>query len=108
MAEFIESMIDDRKGIVDIMIVSTSVVPTVYSDGMANWKGAGVGIVVITPEKLVMEKSLWFSFLATNNEAEYEALFAGLAMVNQLRGEVVEVYLDSRLVVGQVNGKFEA
>ena len=29
-------------------------------------------------------------------------------MVNQLRGEVVEVYLDSRLVVGQVNGKFEA
>ena len=36
MAEFIESMIDDRKGIVDIMIVSTSVVPTVYSDGMAN------------------------------------------------------------------------
>ena len=108
VAEFIESMIDDRKGIVDIMIVSTSVVPTVYSDGMANWKGAGVGIVVITPEKLVMEKSLWFSFLATNNEAEYEALFAGLAMVNQLRGEVVEVYLDSRLVVGQVNGKFEA
>ena len=41
MAEFIESMIDDRKGIVDIMIVSASVVLTweVYTDGAANEKG---------------------------------------------------------------------
>ena len=37
--------------------------------------------MVITPEKLVMEKSLRLGFLATNN-AEYEAMLAGLAMVN--------------------------
>ena len=43
-----------------------------------------------------------------NNETEYEDLLAGLAMVNELGGEVVEVYSNSRLVVGQVNGKFEA
>ena len=77
-------------------------------DGAANWKGVGVGIVVIIPKTLVMEKSLRLDFLATNNEAEYETLLARLAMVNQLRGEVVEVYSDSRLVVGQVNGEFEA
>lgn len=29
-------------------------------------------------------------------------------MVNKLRGKVVEVFLDSRLVVGQINGEFEA
>ena len=56
----------------------------------------------------MMEKSLRLGFLATNNEAKYEALLAGMAMVKKLRGEVVEVYSDSQLVVGQVNGEFEA
>ena len=56
--------------------------------------------MLITPEKLIMEKSLRLSFLATNNEAEYEALLAGVAMVRQLGGDRVELYFDSRLVVG--------
>ena len=55
-----------------------------------------------------MEKSLRSGFLATNNEAEYEALLAGVAMVRLLGGEMVELYSDSRLIVGQVNGDFEA
>ena len=38
--------------------------------------------MVITPKKLVMEKSLRLGFLATNNEAEYKAVLAGMAMVN--------------------------
>lgn len=52
-----------------------------YTDGAANRRGSGIGIVLIIPEKLVMEKSLQLSFLATNNEAEYEALLARMAMV---------------------------
>ena len=64
--------------------------------------------MLITPEKLIMEKSLRLRFLATNNEVEYEALLAGIAMVRQLGGEMVELYFDSRLVVGQVNEDFEA
>ena len=63
---------------------------------------------MITPEKLVMEKSLRLGFLTTNNETVYEALLAGMAMVKKLGGEVVKVYSDSRLVVGQVSGEFEA
>ena len=35
-------------------------------------------------------------------------MLAEVAMVRQLGGEVVELYPDSRLVVGQVNGEFEA
>ena len=69
-------------------------------DGVSNRKRAGIEIVLITPEKLIMEKSLRLSFLATNNEAEYEALLAGVAMVRQLGGDRVELYFDSRLVVG--------
>ena len=56
----------------------------------------------------MIEKSLRLGFLATNNEAKYEALLAGMAMVKKLGGEVIEVYSDSQLVVGQVNGEFEA
>ena len=110
MAKFTESMVDDRKGIVEAIAVSISVVAIweVYTDGAANQNGSGVGIVLITSEKLVMEKSLRLGFLATNNEAEYEALLARMVMVKKLGGEVVEVYSDSRLVIGQVNGEFEA
>ena len=64
--------------------------------------------MLVTPKKLVMEKSLRLGFLATNNEAEYEVLLAGMAMVSQLRREVVELYSNSWLVVGQVNGDFDA
>ena len=64
--------------------------------------------MLITPEKLVIEKSLRLGFLATNNEAEYEVLLARMTMVNKLGGEAIEVYSDSQLVVGQVNGEFEA
>ena len=67
-----------------------------------------MGIVLVTPEKLIVEKSLRLGNLAMNNEAEYEALLAGMAMVNKLEGEVIKIYSDSRLVVGQVNGEFEA
>ena len=110
IAEFIENVANKGKGIVEIMTISVSVVPTweVYTDGVANRKGAGVGAVLITPEKLVMEKLLRLGFLAMNNGAEYKALLARMAMVNKLKGEVIEVYLDSRLMVGQVNEKFKA
>ena len=47
-------------------------------------------------------------FKASNNEAEYEALLAGLRAILDLRAQEVEVCLDSRLVVNQDEGSFEA
>ena len=46
----------------------------VYVDGATNQKGSNVGLVLISPEKIIIEKSLRLGFSATNNEAEYEAL----------------------------------
>ena len=77
----------------------------VYVDGAANQKGSGVGLVLISPEKLIVEKSLRLGFSATNNEAEYEALLEGMSMVQKMGGKSV---LDSRLIVGQVKGELEA
>ena len=53
-------------------------------DRAANQKGFGVGLVLISPEKLIMEKSLRLGFSATNNETEYEALLEGMSMVQRM------------------------
>ena len=42
----------------------------VYVDGASNQKGSGVGLVLISPEKIIIEKSLRLDFSATNNEAD--------------------------------------
>ena len=70
--------------------------------------GSEVGLVLISPEKTIIEKSLRLWFLATNNESEYEALLQGMAMVQKMWGKTIEMFSDSRLVVGQVNGELEA
>ena len=56
--------------------ISQYCLPTweVYVDGASNQKGSGVGLVLVSPEKVVVEKSLRLDFLATNNEAKYETL----------------------------------
>ena len=63
---------------------------------------------MISPEKIIIEKSLRLDFSATNNEAEYETLLIGMAMVQRMSGKLVKVFSDSRLVIGQVKGEFEA
>ena len=80
----------------------------VYVDGATNQWGSGVGLVLVSPEKITIEKSLRLGFSATNNEAEYEALLIRMAMVQKMGGKTVEMFSDSRLVVGQVKGELEA
>ena len=72
----------------------------VYVNGASNHKGSKVGLVLISPKRIKIEKSLRLGFSATNNEAEYEALLAGMTMVQKMDGKVVEIFFDSRLVVG--------
>ena len=79
-----------------------------YVDGAANQRGSGVELVVVSPEKITVEKSLRLGFSATNNKTEYETLLVGMAIVQKMGGKAVEVFSDSRLVVGQVKGELEA
>ena len=62
----------------------------------------------MSPEKVVIEKSLRLDFSATNNEAKYEALLVGIAMVQRMGGKSIKLLSDSRLVVDQVRGEYEA
>ena len=107
VAEFIEppleetSMTPNMNGkLVGIISLQEPLFWKVYVDGVANQRGSGVGLVLISPEKLTIEKSLRLGFLTTNNEAKYVALLEGMSMVQRMEGKVVNMFSDSRLVVG--------
>ena len=115
VAEFTEPEIEELPlvGNMDEKLVGTISqyrLPTweVYIDGASNQKGSGVGLVLMSSEKVVIEKFLRLNFSATNNQAEYETLLVGMAMVQRMRGKSIKLFLNSKLVVGQVRGEFKA
>ncbi|XP_059627137.1 uncharacterized protein LOC132269936 [Cornus florida] len=61
-----------------------------WVDGSSNQTSAGVGVVISTPEGTKLQQSICLNFPATNNEAEYEALLAGLRLANSLQVPRVE------------------
>ena len=67
-----------------------------------------MGLILVSLEKITIEKSLRLSFSVTNNEAEYEALLMGMIMVQKMGGKIVKVFAYSKLVVGQVRDDLEA
>ena len=73
-----------------------------------NQRGSEVGLVLISPKKITIEKSLRLGFSATNNEVEYEVLLVGMTMVQKMGGKAMKIFSDSRLVVSQVRGELEA
>ena len=79
-----------------------------YVGGAANHRGSRVGLVLISPKKIIIEKSLRLDFSVTNNEAEYEALLVGMTIVQKMGGKVVEIFSNSRLVVSQIRGELKA
>ena len=91
-------------------MISQYRIPTwkVYVDGASNQKGSRVGLILMSPEKVVIEKSLRLDFSVTNNEAEYEVLLVGMAMIQRMGGKSIKLFSDSRFVVGQVKDEFEA
>ena len=67
-----------------------------------------MGLILVSPEKITIERSLRLGFSTTNNEAEYEVLLTGMVMVQKMGGKTMEVFSDSKLVVDQVRGELEA
>ena len=115
MAEFTELEVDEllanrNKDEKLVDTISQCYPPTweVHGDGTSNQKGSRVGLVLTSSEKVIVEKSLRLDFPVTNNEAEYETLLEGMAMVQRMGGKSIKLFSDSRLVVGQVKGEFEA
>nr|KYP33127.1 Retrovirus-related Pol polyprotein from transposon 297 family [Cajanus cajan] len=80
---------------------------TLHVDGSSNHQGSGAGIILEGPGQVVIEQSLRFGFKASNNQAEYEALLAGLRLEKDLGIPKVQCWSDSKVVTEQVNGTFQ-
>jgi len=85
----------------------TSAKWVLYVDGSSNKTACGAGVVLEGPVDLLIEQALQFSFKATKNQAEYEAILAGLNLANDLGAREATCKSDSQLVVGQIKGEFE-
>ncbi|XP_074352110.1 uncharacterized protein LOC141691272 [Apium graveolens] len=79
-----------------------------HFDGASKTKSSGACLVVQSPDDFMIEYALKLDFPTTNNEAEYEALIDNLGLARAVRAKNLKVCRDSRLVVAQVNGEFEA
>ena len=51
---------------------------------------------------------MWFTFKASNNETDYEALLAGLGLAKELQMDSLLIFIDSKLAVSQISGEFHA
>ncbi|GJS54917.1 reverse transcriptase domain-containing protein [Tanacetum coccineum] len=81
---------------------------TLFTDGSSCIDGLDAGLILTSPEGAEFTYVLRFQFTASNNEAEYEALLAGLHIVAQMGLRNIRVSVDSNLVANQVLGTYIA
>lgn len=80
----------------------------IFTDGGArgNPGPAGIGAVLYDEKKNIVAEVSEFLGKTTNNQAEYRALIAALKRAQTLAAKELECYLDSELVVKQLNREY--
>lgn len=80
-----------------------------YSDGGArgNPGPAAIGVVIYSENDTVLFKTGEYIGEATNNQAEYKALIKAMGQAANLGAGDLVCYLDSELVVKQMQGKYK-
>lgn len=81
---------------------------TLHVDRALNQEGCGTGLVLKTDKGLLTKFAITLGFASTNNEAEYEALIAGLEIALTSSCERLECFCDSYVVSNQIQGSYEA
>ncbi|RDY10411.1 hypothetical protein CR513_05079, partial [Mucuna pruriens] len=79
----------------------------IYVDRALNQRGSGAGVILESPDKVLIEQSLHFKFKAKNNQVEYKALLAGMKLAGELRAQILMVKSDFKLVIIQVNKDYQ-
>ncbi|XP_071718915.1 uncharacterized protein [Rutidosis leptorrhynchoides] len=79
-----------------------------FTDGASCVEGAGKGLMLASPSGEEHTYVLRFNFDVTNNEAEYEALLAGLNIAHKMNVTKLHAFTDSQLVANQFSGSFDA
>ncbi|KAG6478322.1 hypothetical protein ZIOFF_061758 [Zingiber officinale] len=79
----------------------------IFVDGSSTRLGSGIGILLLSPQEEKMHLSVRLDYKATNNEAEYEALIAGLQAARHVGAGRATFHSDSQLATQQLSGTFE-
>ncbi|XP_073313426.1 uncharacterized protein [Primulina huaijiensis] len=79
----------------------------VYVDGSSSKYGSGLGVVLISPAGEEVKLAVRLDFRASNNEAEYEAVLAGLLAARNVGATRVLIFSDSQLVAQQMKGIYD-
>ncbi|GJW50875.1 reverse transcriptase domain-containing protein [Tanacetum coccineum] len=107
LADFLIEKPDDVPA--DISVKETpKEVWTLSTDGSSCTDGSGAGLILTSAEGTEFTYALRFQFTASNNEAEYEALIAGLRIAAQMGVRHIQANVDSKLVANQVLGAYVA
>lgn len=77
-----------------------------FIDGSSSSGDCGGGLILVSPDQFKTSQTLRFNFKASNNEAKYETVIAGLGLARELGLQDIEVFSDSMFIVNQVTGEF--
>ncbi len=82
---------------------------TIYTDGGArgNPGPAGIGAVLYDEQKNIVAEISEYIGETTNNQAEYKAVVAAITKAKELGAKELDFYLDSELVVKQLNREYK-
>ncbi len=80
----------------------------IYTDGVSrgNPGDAGIGVLLKDSSGAVIDEIGKYIGATTNNVAEYTALLNALEYAVKHRAAIVDIFLDSELVVRQMNGVY--
>ena len=80
----------------------------VYSDGASrgNPGPSSVAFLILSEDSVKLGEYSRYVGVRTNNQAEYEALISALEFASELKGQEVSCYMDSELLVKQLNGEY--
>ncbi|XP_043717641.1 uncharacterized protein LOC122665553 [Telopea speciosissima] len=78
-----------------------------YFNGVANQRGYGTRILLITPEDLYLPSTFRLEFPCTNNIIEYKVCVIGLKAAMALEINKLKVYGDSSIVICQTQGRWK-
>ena len=80
----------------------------IHVDGSSTQHAGGIGVVLQSPEGDKLKYKICLQYQLTNNEVEYEALLKGLELAKSVEARSIFILGDSQLVMGQINGMYEA
>ncbi|XP_071695115.1 uncharacterized protein [Rutidosis leptorrhynchoides] len=112
--QVLEDYLAEMTGELEVINERTTLKPVVgetwdlFTDGASCTEVTGASLVLANPSSEEHTYALRFNFDVTNNEAEYEALLAGLNIARKMNITKLRAFTDSQLVANQFNGSFEA